>query len=567
MSKPVGGGIPSDYGNYSKPVGKKQPKEGEEGHVKKVSNLGNYLIQDNYIQSHTEAGQKGSLDMTSKPPAPPVFVETKPGGVAKEVLKPVPRTQKSTSNRPPIVNQGELVSNPKFMEMRKKADYEGEIKQSPEAVKAEKEFAEKAKQLGYKFDTEFEIYFSVDKTKEALTKEEMTAVIEGRAIPQALPKAKVYEVRTHELDAFARGLSFNFNEEMEMYIPTNPFSEDPFATIDEMKEMMEIDAAAMTQGYRPIPDSRGIYTNEAGDVKVADDFRSELAASKDEMISLLSNPSLEILPVEIQQHIFFQLYDATKTNAENIHALDLLLVSKLVSRNVSLVKNYWINERDISLKTLGCTTPQEAIKYIIDHKLTSANLSEFPDFNDADLKALSETCPQLTKLSIRSEQISGDQLAEALGKLPLLQSLDLSFCRQIPGDRLAVALGRLPMLQSLDLAFCRQIPGDQLVEVLGKLTLLQSLDLGGCTQISGDQLAEALRKLTTLQSLDLANCWQISGDQFAEALGKLPMLQSLNLCYCEQIPGDQLAEAIGKLTKLEFYMDPDGSCFYPQEKS
>ena len=227
-----------------------------------------------------------------------------------------------------------------------------------------------------------------------------------------------------------------------------------------------------------------------------------------------------------------------------------------------------INEENLSPSIVRCNTGAEAIDYIIKHKLQSANLSEFSYVTDENLKKLIENCPNLHTLFVQSDKIkempfekltalkrlnlrwctrlSGDKLAEALGKLTALQSLDLG-CTELSGDKLAEALGKLTALQSLDLGGCTELSGDKLIEVLSKLTALQSLDLTGCTELSGNKLIEALSKLTALQSLDIAWCTQLSADKLAEALGKLTALQSLNLKWCTELSGDKLLEAVGKL--------------------
>lgn len=153
----------------------------------------------------------------------------------------------------------------------------GELKNSPLMAKKreEKEFEDKAESLGYSFNEDFGMYVSGDI---ALTKQEMQDLIDGklqfqREVKQSEEK---FEGRTDELDAFARDLYLKFNEESGMYISDNPFVVIKNATIDEMKEMMakkEIDNIARSQGYSPIEGMDGIYQNEDGDIKAADEFR------------------------------------------------------------------------------------------------------------------------------------------------------------------------------------------------------------------------------------------------------------------------------------------------------
>lgn len=281
MSKPVGdsGKVPFNY----KPDEKKQPKEGEEGHVKKVvGNIAGNIISD-YTQQNPEAAQKGQLKLTDVhiPSDMPPEIPQNPSNVANKVFSP--KSQKSTSNRPPLQpNMGELANNPLMMKMRKKADYEGEIKQSPSEAKAQKEFADKAEGLGYRFNPDFEMYVPIKEgSKEALTKDEMVDLIEGRFIPtSSKPKEVKYEGRDSELDAFARASLLEFDEDSGMYVSTNPFVKVQNATIDEMKELMEAEMKtqqthdiAKAQGYRPVPGMDGVYTNDEGEYKAADEFK------------------------------------------------------------------------------------------------------------------------------------------------------------------------------------------------------------------------------------------------------------------------------------------------------
>ncbi len=232
-----------------------------------------------------------------------------------------------------------------------------------------------------------------------------------------------------------------------------------------------------------------------------------------------------------------------------------------------------INVENLSPSIIGCKTGSEAIEYIIKNKLQSANLSDFFDITDDDLKKLIENCPNLHTLFVHSnkikeipfeklqalqrldlawcKQLSEDKLPEALAKLTALKSLVLRGCWQLSGDKLAETLGKLQALQGLDLSDCTQLSEDILIEALGKLTALQSLDLSWCKQLSGDKLAEALGKLQALKSLDFAWCTQLSEDTLIVALGKLTALQSLNLAGCTQLSGDKLAKELGKLTALK----------------
>ncbi len=189
-------------------------------------------------------------------------------------------TKKTGAPKGPTAD--EITNNPLAQKYRKRAEYEGEVKLKPEETKAEKEFAEKAESHGYKFSTEFEMYLPiVEGSKEALTKEEMSDLIEGRFLPRASSHKKVeYEGRSRDLDGFASIDLYKFDDELGMYVSSNPFIADQHMTIDDMKEKMashgdkvRIDAAADEQGYTPMPGMEGLYQNEEGDIRPAEDFK------------------------------------------------------------------------------------------------------------------------------------------------------------------------------------------------------------------------------------------------------------------------------------------------------
>ncbi|MBA2368308.1 MAG: hypothetical protein H0V82_04705 [Candidatus Protochlamydia sp.] len=131
------------------------------------------------------------------------------------------------------------------------------------------------------------------------------------------------------------------------------------------------------------------------------------------------------------------------------------------------VKKEWVCQQGISLRKVSrCQTANEAVEFIIKNKLTAANLSEYPDLTDSDLEKLVKDCPQLNFLIIKSNEITGDKLADALKAFTKLQHLNLLCCQQIFEGLLVDALKELPQLQHLDLSHCQQITGDKLADAL-----------------------------------------------------------------------------------------------------
>ena len=258
--------------------------------------------------------------------------------------------------------------------------------------------------------------------------------------------------------------------------------------------------------------------------------------------ALVPDPNLvwEALPSELQKLIF--LKSLTDQSLDQ-----LLLVSHKVNQNASELKINFINEENTCLKSVGCITAKEAVNYVVDNCLTSANLSGFLDICDEDLEKLGE-CPNLKNLSI-SGKFSGSKFVEVLGKLSNLQSL---FVRNsaISDDQVVEGFSKLPNLLRLEMRGLWKFSDDKLVEALGKVPNLQFLDFSGHLKVSGDKMVEALAKLPELQSLILTRCKLISGDHLIEALGKLPKLQHLDIRGCALISKDKRDEIILKFPEI-----------------
>lgn len=125
---------------------------------------------------------------------------------------------------------------------------------------------------------------------------------------------------------------------------------------------------------------------------------------------------------------------------------------------------------------------KDAVEYIIDQKFTTANLSAFQDFDHTDLKNLSDSCPQLKKLSIKSLKFSDANLEEALEKFSHLKSLNISWCIQITGD----ALKKSQNLENLNLRGLWRISTSKLIDLFENFPNLKSLDISKCIQITDD---------------------------------------------------------------------------------
>ena len=149
-------------------------------------------------------------------------------------------------------------------------------------------------------------------------------------------------------------------------------------------------------------------------------------------LGILSAEKNNYLQDEIPSEVFSVILN--NLNSNNLEADIKFLkftesTSKLWRKEVNAHILRRINEENLSLSIVGCKTGSEAINFIIKNKLQSANLSNFSDITDENLKNLNENCPDLHRLILRSDIIK----AVPFEKLQALQSLDLKDCRQVFG--------------------------------------------------------------------------------------------------------------------------------------
>ena len=97
----------------------------------------------------------------------------------------------------------------------------------------------------------------------------------------------------------------------------------------------------------------------------------------------------------------------------------------------------------------------------------------------------------------------------------------------------ARVLGELGELRNLSVACCKGVDGQWLREGVGKLVLLESLNLNGCGGVTDEALRE-LNGLKSLRKLNLSNCMCITDEGIRELLN-LYMLEELCLDWCRNI--------------------------------
>ena len=133
----------------------------------------------------------------------------------------------------------------------------------------------------------------------------------------------------------------------------------------------------------------------------------------------------------------------------------------------------------------------------------------------------------------------------AIAELKLLQSLNLSRCRQVT-DAGLVSVAQLNFLHTLNLSGCHKIT-DAGMGSVAQLTSLHTLNLSRCDQIT-DAGMRSVAHLTSLQSLDLSWCNRIT-DAGLASVAQLTSLHTLNLWNCDRIT-DAGMLSIAQLTSL-----------------
>lgn len=182
-------------------------------------------------------------------------------------------------------------------------------------------------------------------------------------------------------------------------------------------------------------------------------------------------------------------------------------------------------------------------------QLESLDLSDCRNLHQIDISQLIGKLPKLRNLNLSGTTISAREILGAIETPLLLESLNLGNCYQITGDELAELLKKLPRLKILILKGCK-LSGDQFAKALGKLIHLHTLDLGHCQELPGSPFAIALAKLTDLISLTLSGCNTIPIAELVNSIIKLNRLQILNLSWCDQMTDILIANVIAKLPGL-----------------
>ncbi len=245
------------------------------------------------------------------------------------------------------------------------------------------------------------------------------------------------------------------------------------------------------------------------------------------------------LPKEVQELIFNEI-GADTTDLKSLNAVN---------------KARWINEKHISLKSLGFTNVNAAIDYAITHQLTSINLSGF-SMGHMSLEKLCQGCSHLQKLSLPLPMESNENDVMALDKLTALQSLTITAngagLKGEVGKEFVAMLGRKSKLQSLNLDCCEKLPEDDLIDVIKNMDLLE-LNVNYCSQLSPEKLLGALENKIHLRELSVVGL-KFNANDFINMLKNKNSIQHLRIPYClkrYEADAEKTTQVLQKLTSLQ----------------
>lgn len=214
-----------------------------------------------------------------------------------------------------------------------------------------------------------------------------------------------------------------------------------------------------------------------------------------------------------------------------LSGLDNMYPSKQLKNIAEEEENAWVDREHITLRKYGCTSAKDAVNCVIQHKLKSANLKEFPDLEDGDLKNLFEMCPNLTQLSFKSDHITSLPLeAKNLQKLICFGSKNLkNLPEKFPEMKIfdcvgCTSLEKLPKLPIVEILNCREC--SNLRNLPDELPLVKTLNIWDCREVENLPV-----KLLHVEELYCNHCSKLKS-----LPDELPKLQQLYIHGCGNLP-------------------------------
>lgn len=114
---------------------------------------------------------------------------------------------------------------------------------------------------------------------------------------------------------------------------------------------------------------------------------------------------------------------------------------------------------------------------------------------------------QMKRLDLSQCDLITDAGLEELEHLENIEELSLGWCRLITDKGIEILTNQHGRSETLRILSLARVPiADAGVQYLGKLSVLEELDINGCSNIGSFSLGNVLAKLTKLTSLDVSYC-------------------------------------------------------------
>lgn len=273
-----------------------------------------------------------------------------------------------------------------------------------------------------------------------------------------------------------------------------------------------------------------------------------------QLIVLKSLPERQGLYTKNEDGLFLN-YTSVGKRASTLSST--ALVSKEFYVVSESAKKLWMDEQAVSLRTVGCKNAEEAVQYVIDKGLASANFEGFTDLSDAHLIRLVDNCPKLEFLMINSNSVTDAGAAKIadLHSLKILYivsqkigSLNLAQCKKLQevllecSELTELALPKeAACLQYFDSSHCQK-----LIEIdLENASSLKELRCNNCINLYRLILPD---RPEALEYFECTNCFKLPRINLEWASS----LKELECNYCKTLGELILPESSDTLESIDF---------------
>lgn len=231
------------------------------------------------------------------------------------------------------------------------------------------------------------------------------------------------------------------------------------------------------------------------------DLRGSQRLTDKGLMQLVDLPSLEIAKLD-NCHSIQGRGLVVLARSHHLHTLSLANCRRLTDEAIINI-SHLVSLESLSLDGCRCLTDRSAIAI--------GNLT------------------QLKRLDLSQCDLITDTGLVELEHLERIEELSLGWCRSITDVGIEILTNQNGRSENLRILGLARVPiSDVGVEHLGKLSMLEELDINGCSNIGSIALGKALEKLTHLTSLDVSYCPGILRSSWQ---GKIKSLKTLHVCY------------------------------------